>query len=437
MDLLKYFHVPEKVRQWPLLDAPQSKIDEKQSEVVSDTDTTGQPVVGILEIDHSAVLGPNNASAYREAPAVTGAARDEEVPHPAKVHAMESETNQHRTKSPVIHGQTDGVQNPPKARNTSSEPTAPKPAHNQNSKLCFFQYHKGECTGNPESRTYKATRKRCQHEHRIDATTAHLLVKRMPIGLVRWHGRVCCLPRCPYADSRATDTVQGNAVPAAPGTFARQSKKKVSIKAQKGKKRTRTEASGINQNPLSVPKRLDSPLRKRRSDEHPTQLNTEEPLVCFFWYHGSCARHRDRGCEYLHQMTNPPQMVQPPPGYVHRTPCRLPFCPGDYVWKEDAPLGSANKVLGASDTEITDQGLPNKKQRTWTRKRRDRDGDALATSSRYWKCADGELGYGSDDDERGELGKHDADAEGEDWFLHGFEEAVRNDEWSYGESKST
>lgn len=35
----------------------------------------------------------------------------------------------------------------------------------------------------------------------------------------------------------------------------------------------------------------------------------------------------------LHAETDPPTMVEPPPGYVHRQPCTLEWCPGDAVEK--------------------------------------------------------------------------------------------------------
>jgi hypothetical protein len=55
--------------------------------------------------------------------------------------------------------------------------------------------------------------------------------------------------------------------------------------------------------------------------------------TCFFWYHDNCARSQEPRtnyhCFFRHGLTDPPSMVKPPPGYVHRKPCELELCPGD------------------------------------------------------------------------------------------------------------
>ena len=52
--------------------------------------------------------------------------------------------------------------------------------------------------------------------------------------------------------------------------------------------------------------------------------------TCFFWYHGRCPRSlnppNNYQCEYKHELSDPPSMVPPPPGYDHRTPCGLAWC---------------------------------------------------------------------------------------------------------------
>lgn len=41
---------------------------------------------------------------------------------------------------------------------------------------------------------------------------------------------------------------------------------------------------------------------------------------------------------YRHELTDPPTMVQPPPGYVHRNGgCGLPWCPGDFRVSDPQP----------------------------------------------------------------------------------------------------
>lgn len=63
------------------------------------------------------------------------------------------------------------------------------------------------------------------------------------------------------------------------------------------------------------------------------RTNPNADSTCFFWYHGNCARSLDprskNGCVFRHALTDPPSMVQPPPGYVHRAPCGRDWCPGD------------------------------------------------------------------------------------------------------------
>ncbi|CAK4033545.1 Hypothetical predicted protein [Lecanosticta acicola] len=73
--------------------------------------------------------------------------------------------------------------------------------------------------------------------------------------------------------------------------------------------------------------------------------NPDSDTTCFFWYHGSCARSKDprngHRCGFLHALTDPPTMVQPPPGYKHRTHCERDWCPGDarerFTTLKDAP----------------------------------------------------------------------------------------------------
>ncbi|KAF2173057.1 hypothetical protein M409DRAFT_49555 [Zasmidium cellare ATCC 36951] len=72
-----------------------------------------------------------------------------------------------------------------------------------------------------------------------------------------------------------------------------------------------------------------TPPRKKSKRVKATAANE----TCFFWYHGHCSRSKDarRGfaCPFLHELTDRPTMVQPPPGYVHRGPCMREWCPGD------------------------------------------------------------------------------------------------------------
>ncbi|KXT04008.1 hypothetical protein AC578_9261 [Pseudocercospora eumusae] len=73
--------------------------------------------------------------------------------------------------------------------------------------------------------------------------------------------------------------------------------------------------------------------------------------TCFFWYHGRCARAEDEKngfyCPHKHYLSNPPSMVQAPPGYVHKRPCYLAWCPGD----------GPEKLSKPSDKEDTDESF--------------------------------------------------------------------------------
>ena len=67
-------------------------------------------------------------------------------------------------------------------------------------------------------------------------------------------------------------------------------------------------------------------------------------------------------------MTTPPSYVEPPPGYVHRRPCTLPWCPGDYRWTDVPRLpkrkrdASRPELLGLKGYEV--ESAPKKARKT-------------------------------------------------------------------------
>lgn len=79
--------------------------------------------------------------------------------------------------------------------------------------------------------------------------------------------------------------------------------------------------------------RIVSPLPEVQPEVQPGAEVDQDPEVgrtCFFWYHGFCQRTTwKRGCPLKHALTDPPSMVFPPPGFVHREPCGLQWCAGD------------------------------------------------------------------------------------------------------------
>jgi hypothetical protein len=73
-----------------------------------------------------------------------------------------------------------------------------------------------------------------------------------------------------------------------------------------------------------------------------------------------------------HELRDPPKMVKPPPGYVHREPCEREWCPGD----------------AKAETEGDD------------------------CTKRYFESNEVESEDSSDDE----------DGQGQDWYLTGFDE---------------
>ncbi|KAK4506877.1 hypothetical protein PRZ48_000610 [Zasmidium cellare] len=130
------------------------------------------------------------------------------------------------------------------------------------------------------------------------------------------------------------------------------------------------------------------PSRKRTKRVKASAANE----TCFFWYHGKCSRsqdaHRGFACPFLHELTDPPSMVQPPPGYVHREPCMRDWCPGDDRSQRGQGRSKRMKLGGAEF-----------------------DADASKTKK--------------DDGPGKEDSKNDDDSDKDsqpDWFLTGFEE---------------
>jgi hypothetical protein len=79
--------------------------------------------------------------------------------------------------------------------------------------------------------------------------------------------------------------------------------------------------------PAQEPSRSSTPDRQDQAISKSNPASTE---TCFFWYHDTCKRSRDRqGCQLMHALQDPPSMVVAPPRFVHHRPCDLAWCAGD------------------------------------------------------------------------------------------------------------
>ncbi|KAK4636113.1 hypothetical protein CLAFUW4_00499 [Fulvia fulva] len=73
-------------------------------------------------------------------------------------------------------------------------------------------------------------------------------------------------------------------------------------------------------------------------------------------------RRNKAGCNYLYELTEPPWMVQPPPGYKHQAPCDRPWCPCDarevLTLKNSTPQNETHNEPGAEgkyDSDDSDE----------------------------------------------------------------------------------
>ncbi|GAB1730044.1 hypothetical protein NU195Hw_g5113t1 [Hortaea werneckii] len=232
-------------------------------------------------------------------------------------------------------------------------------------KLCFIWYHTGHCDRNPERPTKPG--KLCPHLHSTKAIEQNTKLSHWPKFL---HRKPCGLLWCPLKDVTWQKTppkdmkVQKGTCEAgssADGTRASQKRKLEEVTNSTVAKRPRTDQiSAVKVRQYG--KCRDDPLKSsaRRTDieydEHEGEgVSPSEGVTCFFWYHGHCGRAADRGCDYLHCLTDPPSMVQPPPGYVHAKPCILPWCPGDSPAK-------TNRSKEKGDSTKAKKGRPGKKR---------------------------------------------------------------------------
>jgi len=181
-------------------------------------------------------------------------------------------------------------------------------------------------------------------------------VKRVPRNL---HRIECKLPHCPWAmkqvrSKMVVKSVQHDSpqVTGSAGMKADHSEKTSEGKKARSRKRKRhPDEPTADPNPL--PKRQQVSYEDLYSDSPalppptaPARMRAEissstSQTTCFFWYHGPCARSRDRGgCPMRHALPNTPAMVEPPPGYVHKVPCGLEWCPDEAYSGEGRVVGT-------------------------------------------------------------------------------------------------
>ncbi|KAK3699199.1 hypothetical protein LTR37_016560 [Vermiconidia calcicola] len=213
--------------------------------------------------------------------------------------------------------------------------------HNGNKKLCFYWYHYKSCDRDPANP--QKSGKSCPYLHSLDPSDVNVKVS----GVPRWvHNFACDLQFCTFKGKEWTprDRVRQDALPASRTIGVVDGQPAVGYALAVADRR---------QNPMV--KKTQSSLKKRKVPFHhyddPTPLPSKrrkvdydeiseasedvqaEAETCFFWYHGRCSRSLDPRnnyhCDYRHDPTDPPTMVQPPPGYKHPALCGLEWCPGD------------------------------------------------------------------------------------------------------------
>lgn len=234
-------------------------------------------------------------------------------------------------------------------------------ATNQNAPktVCHYWYHHGMCSRDPASPNYTNSGKACRFLHQINDGMADFTVQRVPAYM---HKQPCGLERCsqragrPWVERPTTVPAPQAVSSSNPGMrgVANTRKRRHQEIGQAGNK-TPTQPSsmaatqqahrnGRPTNPdLSLPTKSSrkNANKKRKIEQARAPTGPSKPPArraavnetCFFWYHRTCQRGIQ--CNMLHALTNPPTLVQPPPGFVHfRGPCELKLCPGDYKWVE-------------------------------------------------------------------------------------------------------
>ena len=232
-------------------------------------------------------------------------------------------------------------------------------------RICFFWYHYQHCDRDPASPTRIG--KPCPYIHSLEGVQSDVRISHFP----RWmHKGPCGLELCPFKNTEwkpkpesrreekqaheRENSVFGNKTdsrlmaPTKKTNNPNPEKKRKAARPHpdtplsRGFKRQKLSYDDDGEGEATKPDRQShkySGAVKRQKFSHDNhsstkpERNSDGDETCFFWYHGTCARPQERRrnyhCPFLHGLTNPPTMVKPPPGYVHRMPCELELCPGD------------------------------------------------------------------------------------------------------------
>ncbi|TKA30627.1 hypothetical protein B0A50_02347 [Salinomyces thailandicus] len=288
-------------------------------------------------------------------------------------------------------------------------------------RICSYWYHSGSCNRNPESFTRGG--KPCPHLHTTNGVGDGAKLSYYPIYL---HRQACRLELCPRKDLKYDKAEAKKRKQAAKGDATAVSSIRSSQPASRKRKRNshtatpptsakRPATSMIEEKKKpfrSIRHRDDAPKRSAKPahllyDEPEANEDPKSPLAghttCFFWYHGQCARFDHVGCDYLHALTEPLSMVQPPPGYTHKAPCALSWCPGDGI-----PKGSKSSKARVFE------GVEKAKART------KRSKGVLNTHAEVPEAEDD--GLRDDTSEAPSCGQ-EVERNKADWYLEGFEEA--------------
>lgn len=260
----------------------------------------------------------------------------------------------------------------------------------ENKKICFFWYHFGSCDRDPTCA--KKPGKSCPCLHGLGNGQTESDLQRVP----RWmHKRPCGLALCPLRDTtwqRPDGTKTEKKAKGASSKGKEQASRTVKKEAQ-----PTTPKKTKRKYPIRHPDDPTPSVSKRHKidyDEMSESLSEgrDNNETCFFWYHGRCSRALDvrnnYQCDFRHALTDPPTMVQPPPGYVHKKPCGLEWCPGDAAEACD----TSKRYFKGIEDRSTKCGIVSEKSEA---------DEALLEQ-------DGESCEASDN--------------GEDWYLSGFEE---------------
>ncbi|KAJ9621917.1 hypothetical protein H2203_006798 [Taxawa tesnikishii (nom. ined.)] len=260
----------------------------------------------------------------------------------------------------------------------NGEQNAALPGKSYN-KVCFYRYHYGLCSADPVSPNRDTSKKPCPYLHPSGSSIENYPVQTGPRW---WHRKACNRPECPLNDrspKKSSKDVAGADAAATEGLETEDSPSRQSKKRKRKQQGTDNEAHAIK-------------ISKTSSEQGPSTAPRSTP-TCFFWYHGGCNRRVDthgRPCRLLHALTDPRAMVQPPVGYVHRKPCKLPWCPGDHVNRD------RQGAVGLQD-------MPSRKKQKYDQQRRDRDGEAFSGARlrqvQFAKRGEEGLHYGGSDTE--------------------------------------